>query len=482
MNICKLTTAAVLLAALPVLADRIELKDGRIVNGTVSRQGDKMFIRGDDGVNLTVAADDVVRVTLTGSITPAQAAEAEWTKVNAQVRRSDDFKTALDLLELYVAKHGAQAAAATAKTQIEEMRKIANESPVKYRGRFVPAKQAEALQKLSEEKVRPAIEAYRAGKVKEAFDLAKEVLKTDEENTLALTVAGLAAYRQNFMLPARTHFHKLAEIEPDNVLAQNNLAVVNAQQKNDGAACLAYTRAMGAMPDNRLVVDNVTEYLNANPGLKSTTAGKDMIRQYEQADARVQAIMAKKDLYRFGGVWLKKADAEKIASQRQQITQAMAQLDAQFKSTQTAITTTEAQIKQATIDYNNTVNDILYLNSVITVNISKGVDVSPLLVRRDALNIDADRIARARAAMEAKLKELQEAIKPMYAEAEKLKAALASVANVQYTGVQRILDLGEEKSPPPPTPVVMPGLVSATAPATGATKTSPLVLADDTAK
>src|SRR6186713_192537 len=84
-----------LVAATPVSADLIDLKDGRKLSGSMSRQGDVIAIKTDDGRTITAKPDEILKVTLTGSVSPVDAAAAEWTRITQQIRTADDIRTIL---------------------------------------------------------------------------------------------------------------------------------------------------------------------------------------------------------------------------------------------------------------------------------------------------------------------------------------------------------------------------------------------------
>ena len=77
-------------AAAGVRADVIELKDGRSFIGVMARQGDAILITTTDGLEIQAKPSDVAKVTLTNSITPAEAAGAEWTRSAAAIKQANE--------------------------------------------------------------------------------------------------------------------------------------------------------------------------------------------------------------------------------------------------------------------------------------------------------------------------------------------------------------------------------------------------------
>src|SRR5262245_2708609 len=95
------------IAAQAAAADVIELKDGRKLSGTISRQAEQMVITTDDGRTVTARPEDVVRVALNGNSAPgaetneADGSAAAWASINAQIRSSPDLQTIINLHKIF---------------------------------------------------------------------------------------------------------------------------------------------------------------------------------------------------------------------------------------------------------------------------------------------------------------------------------------------------------------------------------------------
>jgi tetratricopeptide (TPR) repeat protein len=298
--------------------------------------------------------------------------------------------------------------------------------------------------------------------VREAFDSARQIALADEENPYAMATAGLAAFRLNNLSAARQYFTKLSAVDPSSPLAENNLAIVATQQKNYGESLVHYTKAVQIAPGNRLVLDNIEEAIaayTANGGDKNSMVLRNLMRPFEQAEARMEAEMAKKNLYRYGSTWVPREQLTRLTTTHESIQNAMSQLDARYKTAKQALLSLADQITQANNDYNTTLNSINALNMVINGGAGSGGDVSNSISQRDRMMLDLEAIRGRKNALESQRDQINASFPDMFTQAEKLKAAMNGAEGTQFSGLQRMMELGEDIEPPPPAAVPPPRTV-----------------------
>jgi hypothetical protein len=456
--------ALVLAAAVsPAIADIIQLQDGRKISGTMSRQGDVMVIRTDDGKSLTVNPSDVLKVTLNSTVTPAQAAEAEWTRITPLLKNADDLNAVVALLQKFIEKFPDSPRTAEAKDKLGVYQLLVTNGAVKFRGEWMPRAQIEVKLKQWTEAARPALDLYKTGRLKESIDAAKTALARDEQNPDALSLAGLAAFRLNNLTQARTFFASLGAADPSSVLAENNLAVVSWQQYIYGESFVIYTRALQIKPDNRLLLDNIAEAINTYPGEKNNMAYKTLLRNYEPAETRAEANLAqgpKGGLHRWGATWVTSEQLDRLNKNKNTIQDHMARLDATYKATNDQLASIDASITQAQADYERYVSDMNFMNAQLqqTAQYNTGqrtIDTANLTAQRDIANTNANNALQRVTDLKAQRSQILAGEQDYVLQANRLKAALAA-AQPAYTGTQRIMDLGEAENPPPPVAITMP--------------------------
>jgi hypothetical protein len=135
----------------------------------------------------------------------------------------------------------------------------------------------------------------------------------------------------------------------------------------------------------------------------------------------------------------------------------MGRLNGQYAAARKSLANLGAQIKQATADLDNDAQTINTCTAQILAAQGKPVDVSFYGALRDVAAQNYQRTLNYRAQLQAQFDQLAAGTKDFLAQAEKLKAAFAAGSALgQYTGVQRIIDLGETDTPPAPVAVSEP--------------------------
>jgi tetratricopeptide (TPR) repeat protein len=452
----KMVLVAAVASAIPAYGDLFQLKDGRVLSGTMARDGGgDAVIHTEDGSTVTVKPGEVVRTTLTSRLTPDEAANSEWTRDAALIKQANDLPTIIALHEQFLKKYPDQAIAATVRKSQAEYEKLMKQDGVKFRGRWMPAAQVDVTLRQWAAKAAPAMTLYKSGQLRAALVEARRVIDADASNPNALEVAGLAAYRLNNLNGAADYFAALVEADPADVLAENNLGVILFSNGRQAESLGHYTRALQAAPTQRLVADNVLEALAAFTGSVDAPVYQNLVRQFNQSEGRIEAEMATTaggGLYRYGATWVPAAEAARLNGNLQAIKTAMARLDSAYQGQQQDGGTIAEQLKQATDDYNNTLASIQYLNSAML----NGTGGSDVVARRQALLSDLERERQQKAALEAQRDALVTGSPDLFTEAARLKVALAEAKRIGYTGVQRIMDVGEAENPPAPVVIAMP--------------------------
>ncbi|HUO10931.1 MAG TPA: hypothetical protein VM008_21695 [Phycisphaerae bacterium] len=447
--------------------DVIELKDGRTINGTLVRQGDEVMITGEDGSVVRAKPGDVTKVTLTSSMSVAQASDSDWTRAAAEIRRADDLQTIIEIHQKFLEKYPDEAVSPKVRTSMEGYQKLLEQHGVKFRGRWMPQAQVQVMMQEWSDRAKPALVKYRAGDLRGALEAAKGAIKADGANPDALTIAGLASYRLNMTGNARDYFASLVQNDPSSVLGENNLAVILFEQKRQAESLVHYGKAMQASPDNRFVADNIMEALNSyvgGGGDVNSPAYVNLVRQFQQSESRIETQMARRGMYRYGSTWVPPAMLDRLNGNLQAIKNAMAQLDSQYQAGKTAMAQLDQAIAAATNDYNTTSLNISYLDSLISTSTG---DVSSYIAQREDLARALQGIGQRKAKLEAERQNAAASVEVAPDQAAKLKAAYAAALANQFTGVQRMMDWGEAENPPGPTIVQIPSPVPVVLPPPG---------------
>jgi len=452
-----LIAAVIALTAAPAFADVVELTDGRKVNGSIKYQGNNVILTGADGTTIQTTRDKVKSVTLTSTLTPDQAASAEWARISVQIKSAGDLGAIIKLHQDFLAKYPKAAMAKDVTDSLTVYEQLSKNDPVKFRGRWMPRAQVEVTIKKWAEDVRPALDLYRAGKMKETLDAIKPILAADDQNPDALTLGGLAAFRNNALPQARTYFTSLVTADPTSVLAENNLAIVSFQQKAQAEGLIHYGKALQIKPDNRLLLDNIAEALNSFTGDRNGTAYKALQRQFEQAEARLETTMAKQDLHRWGSSWVTQKQFEQLTQRQKTLQDQFSQLEVQHKAAAQQYAGLDAQILQTQQDVEIAVANISLFNSQIITAQAHGLDPGILIASRDLAAADANRLGLQLQSLQQTKAQLQGTLQATELQAQQIKAQMNNTQVPQFTGVQRVMEMGEGDKPPAPLPVAITG-------------------------
>ncbi|HVS73758.1 MAG TPA: tetratricopeptide repeat protein [Phycisphaerae bacterium] len=453
------------LACRTAYGDIIETTDGHKYTGTMERVGDQMVIKTSDGKTIRVSPSAIGKVTLTDSLTPAEAAASEWKRVQALAAKAPTLEKVVKLEEDFVSKHPDAPVSKEARASLEEHQKLVGQGAVKFRGAWMTPEMMQEKEQAWEKEAGPALAAYKAGRLDDARKAAASILGEHGENPVALAVSGLASYRLNDLAKARAAFVKLASVDPTNVIALNNLGVISSNQHNVAEAMNFYAKAIEAKPGNRQVLDNAVAAMAAYTGSKENDVYKNLARVYGAAEADMETEMAKRGLYRFGSTWVPTEVKSKLGNDRQQIQTKMAQLDAQFAVAKQSLDHLDQQLASVQQQYDQTAANLATLNTTNLMTSQGNFQGTNFDAQRGIYTSNLQTLASQKATLQAQRDQAAAALQPFYAAAAKLKAELAALPDVPY-GPQRILDLGQDDDPPAPTGVtsLMPGAASAPAP------------------
>jgi tetratricopeptide (TPR) repeat protein len=455
----KIAMAAIVAALAPAaisLADIITLSDGTKVTGTMSRQGDSMIITTTDGKKLTVRAADIAGVTLTSNISPAERAENAWKQLQPSLNKVAKIEDAIALLEKFEHDNHGTPAGTKAINAIASYRQLLSQSPVKFRGAWVPKDQVEVLTRAELDAAKPIMLVYKAGKIKEAMDQTREALKTNPQNPHLNLLAGLASFKLNQLAQSREYFSKVLEVNETSLMALNNLGVVSYQVAKQIDGMGFYARALQAAPDNRLLLDNIVEALAASESLKQSPAYTALQRQFLQAETNMQAKMAKSGLFRYGSSWVSQEQHDRLLASKASVKATLEAAEARHREALRAVDNIDARIQQARVDVDTLNNE--YNNWVAAAAFSYYYDPNTF-TRRDLALADLDRARKRLSALIDQRVTAVETIAKVEDETAKIKLAWASVDKDMYTGVQRIMDLGDEEAVPLPSAVSVPPIV-----------------------
>lgn len=452
------------LCAASSLADTVTLNDGRVLSGTIQHSGNDVIVTQTDGTTVSVAQSEVAKVSLTGNVTPAQVAEAEWARLGPAIRRATTVDQILANIDSFLERFGDQPVAADVKKIRDEYAKAREGHYVKLGSRWMSPTDAQQIREQSSAATQEALKLYRDGKPADAITRAKAALAIDDQNVNALNIQGLALLRMNQPGQARPVFMQAVEIDPSNLLSLNNLAVVLFSMNRDTEALFYYGKALTAAPDSRMLMDNITEALNAYDASKGLPAYTDLIKRAAAAENRLAAQMAQKGLYRYGSSWVSQEQHDRLARNLQSVKDALAQIDANYKATLATLIASQKEIKDVDRAYDVNYFDYVNATNWIANAVSQGVAIDGDWIRiRDFAWAECNRLSARKTQLVDQITQARSALIQMKPESERLEKTLANLMSYQFSGIQRLMEIGDVENPPPPAAVDVPPDIGAPA-------------------
>jgi hypothetical protein len=146
-----------------------------------------------------------------------------------------------------------------------------------------------------------------------------------------------------------------------------------------------------------------------------------------------------------------------LAKAQQALRDQLGQLDTQYTTVRKTLVSLEAQIRQASADCDNYADALNTVTAQMLANTGRPAEYSFFAAHREVIGQNLDRTVRYRGQLQAQYELLTSGTKDFLVQVEKLKTTF-DPANYggQYTGTQRLIDLGEIQTPPSPPAVADP--------------------------
>ena len=416
------------------VGDVVHLNDGSKVEGDVKKTDDGYDVVGADGKRTQVPRTSVKRIELKPRVTPDNA-RRRLDSLRRSTASLADPKLVITRYKDFLKKFAGTPQAAEAQKDMAVWQERVDKRMVKAGDKWVTAEELGALQQESLGSAIHARRLIKQGRLKEAGPILEEALQIDPKNASALYLKGLMLYRQDQLGPAKKALEAVPPLVPDHGPTLNNLAVIHWRQKNQGEALGYYDQAMVAMPGHPLILNNVAEALNALPEKdRDGGAVKKVIRRFNEQDQELQDVMAKRGLYRWGGVWVSGEDLDALQAKEEEIQDKIEDLEDDFARVQ-------GNIRQNELDTADTLRSIRRMQADSYRRDSSNRTVHRPLPRiYYDLQDDLKDLRAERAYHEGEISQLRQ-------EAQRVRQGLPTP---RYTGIQRVFDVEG-------TPLIPPG-------------------------
>ncbi|HTV49353.1 MAG TPA: hypothetical protein VMG59_13025 [Phycisphaerae bacterium] len=356
-NLIPILGALVLgLATATAVADSITLKDGRVIQGQLMREGNNFRIQPDQGKAFKVPVSDVVSVVLGAPPTTQQAAGDQWQATLYEISQQSDLPAIIADIQAYMKQYPDSPDNESVGATLAQYEQYQAQGYIKFADKWMTPADRDKLKVQAQSQLSDAIGAYQKGDMTQAQSGALAAQMLDPTNVNSMIVAGAAEFRLNEFQNALTEFNKALALDPNNVAALNDSAVASYRTNLQPHALLVYQSAINRSGGNRMLLDNIASALINYQGDQTNPLFINLQASFTNADQQMQTIMAQQGLYRFAASWITADQRDQLNAQEQQFQQKKLAL-------QTSYDDVVQQLQQATSAYNDAVNTLPGLQS-----------------------------------------------------------------------------------------------------------------------
>jgi tetratricopeptide (TPR) repeat protein len=312
-SLCAVVLAVGLTTAVAA-ADRLVLIDGTVVEGQVSRTGNRYGVITDSGVQW-FDADQVERVILDPLKAADPTTRAAFLAVKAEAFRQDSPAQAIALWKTYITRNPDGPLLETARAEILRWEKAEALGLVVWGRKLVRPEERDASQRKAVELIDTGISLYRDQKFTEARKAFDKAAGRWPGHATVNYYSGLVLRHLRQPLAGARRLVRVLDALPQHVPTQNNLACICSQLTDYRSAVLMLAKALSREPENETLLANAWEMLHqldvAKPGpvlrLELARMSKANLQVLRDAVIAHRNRMTLQDRYRWGSEWISKS-------------------------------------------------------------------------------------------------------------------------------------------------------------------------------
>ena len=328
---------AIVVATATARADTLTLRDGSVLAGSVRQVDGGFEYTAKSGAKRFVAADQVRGIKLDAAGAPDEATARErLASLRRSLENERDVARAIDRYEQFLTLNEGTAAAKDARTDLATWKDRRERKMTKVGGRWMTADDRDQLLLQIAGRVDALRGQFAAGDLDRAGVMLRDLATLDPDNISVLYLDGVLQYRRNQFAESKRRFDAVLEQVPDHPPSLVNDAVLLVTFKRWPQAAGALDLAMAAAPVNRVVLDEVTEFIQLVPeSLRKTLAIERLLKTYGvQESALEQRMLGEQGLYRLGSRWVDKAGLEAAKHKADELDQTKRQMDTDYAQAQ----------------------------------------------------------------------------------------------------------------------------------------------------
>ena len=408
----------------PALGDIVYLNDGTKLEGDIQRTRDGWVITDAGGKSVSVNDSQVKSMRKTSG---AEDPEQMLASLKRAMAQQSDPKQVIERFRRFIEQYPNTPASKEGEKEIATWQDRLDRGLIRVGDQWVTKEQQSELQARAQDAAEEIHPLLAAGKLADASAALDKALAAAPGSPSLLYLKGILLFRQQQLVPSRKAFEAVAAQLADHGPTHNDLAVILWKTHAQMPGLAEYDKAMLTAPENRTILDNVAEALNALPvEYRKNSLTKKVVEHFNEQDAGLAKKMAENGLYRWGSQWLDEKQYAKLQTAEKEFDAKKDAMQKDYDGVQARL----IQIERAIVDEQNLANGILQESVAYDPTTGRPIRY-PLPERYYDLIKDIQAMQRERVLKRQQL----EMLKKQAAELLKSKPA------PKYSGIQRIIDL-----------------------------------------
>ena len=312
----------VLILGLAAFGDRLTLKDGKVLEGTVIKQGDRYWVKTSDGSTQYVSIDDVSKLekgsgkSITGSsdIGGGSSSAAGFSSSLASTQRRansvDKPLAAVTIWQDFIDSKPSEADLKVAKEELARWKSMAENGGEKINGRWVTGDEYKSLMTRYRAIMREATNLLSHDDLLKGAEKVEEARRIYPNDFAVNFWLGYVELKKRNWEKAIPYFDAVLKLKPNLPEAMANVAIAEWFKSNyrDSKAVLKMHDAAKQGDNEEIVFDLISMLNSSPPAFLRSTAGKAAVE-----DARLLSYKYKINQNAQGTIYYVRLHEESVA-------------------------------------------------------------------------------------------------------------------------------------------------------------------------